>query len=255
METEAIVLNVADHGESDCIVTRYSRHEGRFSAIAKGARRSLRRFVNKLEIFSFLTISYSRRNPAALAFLAEAEIITSFISLRQFQDRYMTGSVIEEFLLLSVKEGEPDERIFHLALWSFNSLDRGGDPRTVLALFLIRFFGYIGYHPELQACTSCGENVTGQHRYAFSMTTGGIICAACGRARTQNLNLTPGTLRFLASAQTQAQERLHQLKAGKAILDEALHFLHFYGGQLLQRDINSWRFFVTATKKAPAHAV
>jgi DNA repair protein RecO (recombination protein O) len=42
--TPAIVLRTREYGESDKIVTFLSRTAGKFSGIAKGAKRSQRRF-------------------------------------------------------------------------------------------------------------------------------------------------------------------------------------------------------------------
>ncbi len=56
--TCAIVLKVAEHGEADKLVTCYSRELGRMTGLAKGAKRSSRRFVNKLEEFSLLQLFY-----------------------------------------------------------------------------------------------------------------------------------------------------------------------------------------------------
>ena len=56
-DTEAIVLDCRDHGESDKIVTFFCLDAGRLAGIAKGANRSKRRFVNKLELFSSLQLT------------------------------------------------------------------------------------------------------------------------------------------------------------------------------------------------------
>ena len=50
-KTEAIVLRCLDYGESDRIVTFYTRDYGKLRGIAKGARRSRKRFANALELF------------------------------------------------------------------------------------------------------------------------------------------------------------------------------------------------------------
>jgi len=56
-------------------------------ALARGAHRSKKRFLNKLEIFSFVQITYSRSSAGSLAVLSEAELINSFISLRTSLER------------------------------------------------------------------------------------------------------------------------------------------------------------------------
>ena len=50
-QTEAIVLRLLDYGESDRIVTFCTNGYGKVRGIAKGARRSRKRFANALEPF------------------------------------------------------------------------------------------------------------------------------------------------------------------------------------------------------------
>jgi DNA repair protein RecO (recombination protein O) len=58
-KTEAIVLRRFDYGESDWIVTFYTSDFGKIRGIAKGARRSQKRFANTLELFSCSHILFS----------------------------------------------------------------------------------------------------------------------------------------------------------------------------------------------------
>ena len=81
IESAAIVLDCRDHGESDKIVTFFCRDIGRITGIAKGAKRSKKRFVNKLEIFSSLCIQHTLPQNGRLAFIAEAELLDGFITL------------------------------------------------------------------------------------------------------------------------------------------------------------------------------
>lgn len=247
-ETDAIVLNCAEHGESDVIVTLFSQDAGRLTAIAKGAKKSKKRFVNKLELFSFLHITYQQKANRSLAFLAEAELHTSFLHIRQDLALYSIASVIREFLLIGVKENEPDLHIFRLSLWALHNFDQKHPPMTILALFLIRFFDYVGYRPDLQACMHCGSLVTAQNRYNFDTTIGSIVCSDCNPHSLKGLPLSLGTIKMLRSAQDQPLERLHRLKISGSILYETLSLLQNYGNQLFQRDIVSWKIVRTFMK-------
>ena len=55
--TRGIILRVNDYGESDKLVTFFSPDIGKATAIAKGAKRSQHRFVNKLELFTLLLLT------------------------------------------------------------------------------------------------------------------------------------------------------------------------------------------------------
>jgi len=223
------------------IVTLFCQDVGRLTAIAKGAKRSKKRFVNKLELFSFLNITYQQKAYRSLAFLAEAELHTSFLHIRHNLELYSIASVIREFLLLGVKDNEPDQHVFRLSLWALHNIDQKNSPLTILTLFLIRFYEYIGYRPDLQTCAGCGSPVTAPNRYTFDATSGRIICANCSPHVQKGLRLSLGTIKMLQSAQDQPMERLHRLKISGTILHEALSLLQSYGNQLFQRDIISWK--------------
>ncbi len=245
-ETEAVVLNCIDHGESDIIVTLLCQNSGRISAIAKGARKSKKRFVNKLELFSFLHISYQQKTGWGLAFLSEADLHTSFLNIRLHPSLYAVASVIREFLLISIKDGEADNKIFSLCLWAFHSLNQNQQPRAILTLFLIQFFDYIGYRPDFDMCNKCNTPSSTTHTYHFDISSGGITCSSCNK--TTKHRLSHGTIKILQVAQNQPLEKLQRLKISGTILEETLHLLHNYGRQLFQRDIASWKVFRQLTR-------
>ncbi len=240
-ETDAIVLNSTEHGESDVIVTLFCRDVGRLSAIAKGAKKSKKRFVNKLEFFSFLHITYQQKANSSLAFFAEADLHTCFLHIRRDLQLYSVATVIREFLLIGVRENAPDLPIFRLTLWALHNLDKHMPPMTVLVLFLIRFYDYIGYRPNLQTCIHCDTSVSPQRSYSFDTTTGRLVCSSCNPHIQRGFPLSHGTIKILHSAQDQPLNRLHRLKISGNILDEAVSLLQNYGNQLFQRDIVSWK--------------
>ena len=242
MGTEAIVLDCSDHGEADVIVSLFCRDVGRLTAIAKSARKSQRRFVNKLEPFSFLHISCNRKNNRSLAFLAEADLHASFINIRRDLELYALASIIGEVLLLGISEGESDEKTFRLTLWALHHLDRRDHPRAVLALFLIRYFDYLGYRPNLDTCRNCGTPVSIGRRYAFHPGGGRIACWSCnGDTASWGREISHGTIKILRAAQDCPLERLHRLKLAGPVLSETLSMLHQYGRMIFQREIISWK--------------
>ena len=87
----AIVLRSHPFGESDKIVSFFSEHHGKLSGIAKGALRSRRRFVNSLEPFSVVNLSFQDRPQSGLAFLLSAELIHGPQALLADLDRIAVG--------------------------------------------------------------------------------------------------------------------------------------------------------------------
>ena len=248
MESDAIVLDTTDHGESDLIVTLFSHDSGRLSAIAKGAKKSKKRFVNKLEIFTYLQIHYQQKNERALAFLSEAEIHTAFPNIRFNLNLYGVASIIREFLLLGVKDGEPDANIFRLSLWAFHRLDSKADERQVLVLFLIHFFNYIGYRPDFGTCVSCNQKISPSNSYRFNSASGQLLCSNCNKHGKTGRPLSYGTIKIIQNSQDQPLERLHRLKFSGSILSESLQLLHNFGRQIFQREIISWQILEQQSK-------
>jgi len=244
VESAAIVLDCREHGESDLIVTFFCRHHGRLTGIAKGAKRSKKRFVNKLEIFSSLQILHTIPQNNRLAFIAEAELCDGFLSLRNNISCYTTASVMREFVLLATKELEGDDELYPLLLWSLSCLNSGRPPLAALILFLIRFYTIIGYGPVLDSCLGCGQRIQADEVYCFHIATGGIRCSKCTEKAKNMLNLSQGTLKSLTAALQQPLERLKRLQFSKNSQEEALAFLHAYGRQLFQREIISWAFLI-----------
>lgn len=240
-ETAAIVLDCRDQGESDKIVTFFCRQAGRLSGIAKGAKRSKQRFVNKLELFSSLYLTYSLPRYGSLAFIAAAELQSSFLNLRKNIALYNAATVIREFILMGTSEKERDDRIFEILLWALQALDEKRPDLAVVVIFLIRFFEYIGYRPDLGHCHHCGHPVSTQKRYGFNYSVGSLVCATCsGYGSPATIPLSHGTIKILTNTQNQPLERLHRLQFSALALDESLTMLHRFGRQLFQRDIHSW---------------
>jgi DNA repair protein RecO (recombination protein O) len=245
MEADVIVLDTTEHGESDLIVTFFGKQTGRLSAIAKGAKRSKKRFVNKLEVFSFLHISCQQKNGRNLAFLSEAELYSSFVNLRQHINLYTTASIIREFLILGVKDQQPDLQLFRLSIWAFNRLDQRQPEKTVLVLFLIRYFSIIGYCPDLQVCGGCEKKVNTGLRYSFFSSSGQLFCSLCGQREKitpgPGLPLSHGTIKLLQMAQNIPLERLHRMRLSGVILKESMTLFHCFARQIFQKDIISWK--------------
>lgn len=243
--TAALVLHCFDHGESDKVVTFYCPTLGKLSGIAKGAKRSKKRFVNKLELFSWLELQYDDRGNGSLVRLAEAELLDSFAALRQNYERYVAAGLLCELMVLWTRENDADSRLFSLLLWAFHVLDAGHQPLHILVLFHAKFFSMVGYEPHLAGCMACGVfDATGQP-YGFNLFKGGLFCRRCQPGQSADLiPLALSTAKLLRNAQLLPQDKMARLRFSTTGLCEARNLLRRYGQHLLQREVHSWRFVV-----------
>jgi DNA repair protein RecO (recombination protein O) len=241
--TRGLILKVTGHGESDKIVTFYSPDTGRVTAIAKGAKRSRKRFVNKLEEFTLLAITYRPSRTGGLLFLSEAELQNPFLSLRNMHKRYIAATLACELIMRFTSEHDPDAEIFSLLLWQIDAVNRGFPPLQATALFHLRLLGACGYQPELDHCTSCGRRVDGNNSFALQPANGSLVCSRCNsHLHHSDFSLSIRTIKFLQTAQQLDIGHLERLQMPLQSAQETLRVLYYYSRHLLQRDIHSWQF-------------
>ncbi|MEK6600182.1 MAG: DNA repair protein RecO [Deltaproteobacteria bacterium] len=202
--TEAIVLSSMDYGESDKIVTLYTLEFGKIKGIAKGAKRSRKRFVNNLEPFSYIRLLFFQKQGRDLVMIEQADIIRRFDSLLLEIDRIAFGSYCIELLNEMTPEGQKNKKAFELLLISLIMLDKGANIRTIVVLFEMKLLSILGYHPHLDTCVVCKKPATRagvtETKIFFSSVRSGILCLNCKAMERSLISVSPGTIKFLMLA-------------------------------------------------------
>ncbi|OGR06404.1 MAG: DNA repair protein RecO, partial [Deltaproteobacteria bacterium RIFOXYD12_FULL_50_9] len=215
LRTAAVVINVADHGESDKIITFYTRQQGKQTCIAKGAKRSLKRFVNKLELFSWLDIEYVTGNYSSLARIDQAELTKAFPILRNDYNRFVAANILCELIQLSTRDNDPDPDLFTLLTWALDYLNRGGLVPDALILFHIRLFNLLGYRPQLAACVACHHLEPTITSYSFRVGRNGILCSRCSHDHETGpagIPVSLSTIKLLGKALELPYEKIERLR-------------------------------------------
>jgi len=239
--TNAVVINTFDHGESDKIVTFYSEAHGKLSGIARGAKRSKKRFVNKLEIFTHLDLQYQESRCSSLVRIDQAELINPYIRLREEYDRYVAASLVCELLLYWTRENDPETELYDLLLWTLDRLTNDREITRTVIFFQSRLFTILGYRPQLDGCVECGSISPNKGPYRFSTGRSGMLCSKCKQGLTgASLPVSINTAKLLHKALELPKEKLDRLHFSAASACEAMNLLRRYGQVLLQRDIHSW---------------
>jgi len=236
VRTEALVLRAVDYGESDRILHLLTPVTGRLTAIAKGARRSVRRFGGTLDLFNLLHVHWVPSRHSGMARLDQARLERAFHGLRTRPRAFALGCYLLELLdRLAPEAGTPRDlaRLFEFARGALESLEaRDPDPRlrTILELCTL---DALGLRPELRRCVRCGEEPVGP-RVGFSVADGGPVCARCTAGGADLLPVHLGTLRALEQGLRLGVARAERLALSPAALEEARRlvgrFQHFHLG-------------------------
>ncbi len=221
---EAIVLNSHDFGESDRIIVLYTPAHGKIRAVAKGARRSRKRFVGKLDAPSLLRIMFSSSGRGELQRLEEAVLVDGFAPLKSNIEILSHACYFLELASETTKEGIVQESAFELLLKFLNLLSQGMDLEALSRFFEIRLLANIGLMPELACCVVCRDDGAGRKK--FSSEKGGVVCLKCSESLSGLMSISSGTAGLLSMAARMDADKLTRLKATSEFIKESKDMLY-----------------------------
>jgi len=235
IESEAIVLNSLKLGESDKLVTFYTRDRGKIKAVAKGARKLKNKFGSSLEPFSFNRLVVFDKNARFLYRLYQSDIIDSFLHLRSDYDKILIGSRFLVCLESLTPEGDPAPEIFDLLLKFLESGKSNRMNSGLLNLFKVKLLGYSGYEFALQNCVRC--RLGGNQSY-LSPLLGGMLCSSCARQHaTQTLSVSLPAMSVLRQIFKMDHELLARIKPSEEVVSEIEHILNVFIFHLLGKKL------------------
>lgn len=224
IRTEALILRSVDFGESDRILHLLVPGIGRLPVIAKGARRSVRRFSGTLDLFNHVKIQVDIRRPNSLARLDQASLIDPFIAMRSESARFALGCyLLELFDRLAPERGirSDMQRLFAFALGALRMVAERAPNLRLRTLIELRALDALGLRPEFSRCVRCGSAPMGRGPIGFHVAEGGVVCDPCC-AKTDGISrVHPGTLRALEQGLRLDFDRLDRLALSGPLLAEA----------------------------------
>ena len=234
--TRAFLLRSVDYGEADRIVTLFTEDFGRVGAIARGARRSRKRFGGTLEPCAVLEVELGKSKGSLLR-LASARLLQPFPALLTDLGRIQGIGQASELVRRATPEGDPEPGVF-AALLTFHEVlrdARGEAIEVALLAFALRVLALLGLAPQLDLCAVSGVACPADQLALFDPARGGIVrqrfgggpypLAATTRARMRAAMMDTWAEEFAAwdstslaeaSAAVDAFLRRHQLRGDRA---------------------------------------
>ena len=110
--TTAFTIKVTEYEESDYIVTLFGKAEGKFSGIAKGARKTGSKFGASFDLLNKSDLVYYEREN--LSFISESELLNGWSGLKAREDLIEAGLQTARLVNLLLEERDPAPRIYRL---------------------------------------------------------------------------------------------------------------------------------------------
>ncbi len=248
--TLAIVLRRLHYGETDNILTLYSRDLGRFSAIAKGARKAISRLSGATEVLT--CTRFGLASGKSLEIVTQCEVQDSFSGLRHDLNRLAHGLYLADLIDHAVEDHAPNPDLFDLLLTGLHAVQTLPMPELAARWFELQLLGDLGYAPNLGECAVCHAPLPGEfsadERFALAALLGGALCPRHARpaSNDDHSGLTYDALvllQILDALHQNAEDVLSRLPLPNAkSLDQARLALRRSIRARLERDLKSLAF-------------
>jgi len=233
---DALVIRSRQFGESDRVLTLFSRELGKLQAVAKGVRKPKSRQRAGAQLFTYGDFLIHRGK--SLDTVSQCSPKESFPYLWNDLDRSFAATGIAELLDISTITEQPNTELFTLTLTSLFLLEQF-DPSLVLSAYALKLMEVLGYRPGLAECVECGGGVKGD-RLFFSTEAGGTLCGNC-RENYSGRWIRAGSIAFMRQLIRQDITKLDRLRWSEWMQREILETLRIYLEHKFERPLKSWR--------------
>ncbi len=233
---DALVIRSREFGESDRLLTLFSREMGKLQAVAKGVRKPKSRQRAGAQLFTYA--DYLIHRGKTLDTISQCSPRESFPNLWYDLDRSFAAAGIVELLDISTVPDQPNRELFELTLTCL-FLTEQFNPALILSFYALRLMTLLGYRPRLGECAECGVSITGE-RVFFSYEAGGTLCGHC-RGTYAGRWIRVGCIKFMGQLIKTDFTKINRLRWNDWMQQEILETLRLYVEHKFERPLKSWR--------------
>jgi len=189
----AVVIGSFPLGESDRVVTFFSRDFGKVRGVAKAARRPRSRFAGALELFTVGQLVFFDTGRSDLVRIDHFDVLHPMARLREDLERIGHASWIIESVGRLTEERDPHVALYALLVRGLRTMERAAAGRVAVC-FVTRCVDAVGHRPRLDVCVECGR------RPPFPrarLGEGGLVCDTCAHGLPGLVPISPAAIAAL----------------------------------------------------------
>jgi DNA repair protein RecO (recombination protein O) len=176
--TLGLLLRSQPYRDSDLIVTLFTEELGKVAALARGARRSQRRFTGALSALVLSSFQLTRSPRAELWTLESATVERQWLELSGDMAAVAHASYALELARELMPAETPEPEVLSLVLELWDAL-RTGPSAGALRYLELSLLELAGTPPALESCAACGAALDDEQTTLFDPRRGGALCASC----------------------------------------------------------------------------
>lgn len=225
INTEAFVLKNRKYGETDSLLTLFTRKLGKVNVIAKGARRPKSTLLAGIQPFGYSEfVLYKGKS---LYTVNQCESKRIFYGIREDLTRLTYGAYLLELVEVVTQEGQTNNRLFNLL---GNTLVQMTQEDVILPTlvraFELKLLICVGLKPHLKGCVSCGSTQFSPVR--FSSEEGGILCPQCFSVDPHAMAVSETTIRLATFLMEKELRMVSKVRIKESLMMELKKLLKQY---------------------------
>ncbi|WP_096434613.1 DNA repair protein RecO [Alteribacter populi] len=236
-KAEGIVIRTNDYGETNKIVTLFTREHGKLALMARGAKRPKSRFASSAQLFIYGTFIYHQSQ--GIGTLNQADVSDSFRHIRSDLMLTAYGAYMVEMIDKLTEDRHRNPFLFEMLYQILQRINEGEDSEVLVRVYETKMLQVAGITPFLDACVNCGRK---EGRFAFSLKEAGSLCDRCFEIDPYRLNVSLGTLKLLRLFHYLDVHRIGNIQVKESTKQELKHVLSLYYDEYSGLRLKSKRF-------------
>ncbi len=157
LSTDAIIIHCIDYLESDKIVCALTRDRGIIHAIAKGAKRSKKRFPGTLEPFCEVSLDVFLKKEGGLHRLESAQLTDAHLGIRESLDGLAHSTILLELVREHLGQLDPSPSTYEHLKNALKAMEPEKQWFPVWCISLMNILSSLGYGLDLKNQSSIGH--------------------------------------------------------------------------------------------------
>ncbi|MCR4317915.1 MAG: DNA repair protein RecO [Planctomycetes bacterium] len=237
IKTRALIIRRHLYSNTSLIVSMLCPDEGKIDALAKGARRAVKKpmFENHLDLMCLGEALIQTAPAGGLARLYEFAADDDYRGIRKDSSRLERAYVILDLASEFTRPGLESARIFDLTTRALSLLERTNSPGTALLTFWTAIIAESGFSPVGGVCESCGEPLVKSKSFFVSAHVSGVLCGNCRPEGAGVATMDNATFTLWKNLESPELKRLELLKLGERQMKSLTRVLAPYTIAMLEK--------------------
>ena len=232
VKMNGVILSESNLGDFDKMLTMLTPGVGKISCVAKGARRSKSALLAGTQIFCFG--EYLMYKGTETYHINSVEPIEVFYNLRTDLDKLEIAVHINKIVQDVTTENQNCYKILQLllnTLYTISETDKNLE--LVLSIFKLRLACILGFTPNIEKCTSCGNKDNIKY---FSIKDNGFKCDECGKHDKSTILMNESTMNAIKYTVTAPPKKLYSFNIKDESLEEFKLITKIYFNEKLEKE-------------------